>query len=107
MSLKSCARRRPRTFARIMPKPPSNAAAPRPAVELLARLTTLSQELAGAFRPATVIELVTRTLQDLLKPDRLTVVLLDGETNQLAVTHDTNALPAPPADPLRQPALRR
>src|SRR3989441_687019 len=58
MSLKSCARRRPRTFARIMPKPPSNAATPRAAVELLARLTTLSQELAGAFRPATVVELV-------------------------------------------------
>src|SRR5437879_563612 len=90
-----------------MPKPPSNAATPRPAVELLARLTTLSQELAGAFRPATVIELVTRTLQDLLKPDRLTVVLLDGETNQLAVTHDTNAVPARTDDPLLQLALRR
>jgi len=74
---------------------------------LLARLTTLSQELAGAFRPATVIELVTRTLQDLLKPDRLTVVLLDGETNQLAVTHDTNAVPARTDDPLLQLALRR
>jgi len=73
----------------------------------LARLTTLSQELAGAFRPATVIELVTRTLQDLLKPDRLTVVLLDGETNQLAVTHDTNAVPARTDDPLLQLALRR
>src|SRR5437667_448898 len=32
-----------------MPKPPSNPATPRPAVELLARLTSLSQELAGAF----------------------------------------------------------
>jgi two-component system NtrC family sensor kinase len=73
----------------------------------LARLTTLSQELAGAFRPATVIELVARTLQDLLKPDRLTVVLLDGETNQLAVTHDTNAVPARTDDPLLQLALRR
>src|SRR5207253_811861 len=84
--------RRPRTFARIMPKPPSKAATPRPGVELLARLTSLSQELAGAFRPATVIELVSRTLQELLKPDRLTVVLLDAETNQLAVTHATNPL---------------
>src|SRR3989475_19922 len=107
MSLKSCARRRPRTFARIMPKPPSNAATPRPAVELLARLTSLSQELAGAFRPATVIELVSRTLQELLKPDRLTVVLLDAETNELAVTHDTNAVPARTHDPLLQLALRR
>src|SRR3989440_7806814 len=107
MSLKSCARRRPRTFARIMPKPPSNAAPPPPAVELWARLTSLSQELAGAFRPATVVELVTRTLQELLKPDRLTVVLLDAETNQLAVTHDTNAVPARTYDPLLQLALRR
>src|SRR3989440_8509633 len=107
MSLKSCARRRPRTFARIMPKPPSNAAPPPPAVELWARLTSLSQELAGAFRPATVVELVTRTLQALLKPDRLTVVLLDAETNQLAVTHDTNAVPARTYDPLLQLALRR
>ncbi len=90
-----------------MPKPPSNAATPRPAVELLARLTSLSQELAGAFRPATVIELVSRTLQELLKPDRLTVVLLDAETNQLAVTHDTNAVPARTHDPLLQLALRR
>src|SRR2546422_4907849 len=90
-----------------MPKPPSNAATPRPAVELLARLTSLSQELAGAFRPATVIEPVSRTLQELLKPDRLTVVLLDAETNQLAVTHDTNAVPARTHDPLLQLALRR
>src|SRR5213595_4275070 len=90
-----------------MPKPPSNAATPRPAVELLARLTSLSQELAGAFRPATVVELVTRTLQELLKPDRLTVVLLDAETNQLAVTHDTNPMPARTDDPLLQLALRR
>src|SRR2546429_6919812 len=90
-----------------MPKPPSNAATPRPGVELLARLTSLSQELAGAFRPATVVELVTRTLQALLKPDRLTVVLLDAETNQLAVTHDTNAVPARTYDPLLQLALRR
>src|SRR5437016_5622526 len=84
MSLKSCARRRPRTFARIMPKPPSNAVTPRAAVELLARLTTLSQELAGAFRPATVVEVVARTLGEILQPDRLCVILLDAETNRLA-----------------------
>src|SRR5881296_4216110 len=107
MSLKSCARRRPRTFARIMPKPPSNAVTPRAAVELLARLTTLSQELAGAFRPATVVEVVTRTLQELLKPDRLSFVLLDAQTNQLAVTHDTSAVPVRTDDPLLQLALRR
>src|SRR3989441_2477262 len=107
MSLKSCARRRPRTFARIMPNPPSNAATPRAAVELLARLTTLSQELAGAFRPATVVELVARTLGEILQPDRLSVILLDAETNRLAVTHDTNPVPARTDDPLLQLALRR
>src|SRR2546426_992374 len=107
MSLKSCARRRPRTFARIMPKPPSNAVTPRAAVELLARLTTLSQELAGAFRPATVVEVVARTLGEILQPDRLCVILLDAETNRLAVTHDTNPVPARTDDPLLQLALRR
>src|SRR3989441_3102745 len=89
-----------------MPKPPSSSATPRP-VELLARLTTLSQELAGAFRPATVVEVVARTLDELLKPDRLSLVLLDAQTNQLAVTHDTSAVPARTDDSLLQLALRR
>src|SRR2546422_7298191 len=106
-SRKSCARRRPRTLARIMPKPPSSAPTPRPTPELLARLTTLAQELAGAFRPATVIELVARALAELLKPDRLTVILLDAESNRLAVTYDTHPVPARTDDPLLQLALRR
>src|SRR2546422_7490712 len=106
-SRKSCARRRPRTLARIMPKPPSSPATPRPAPELLARLTTLSQELAGAFRPATVIEAVARALAELLKPDRLSVILLDAESNRLAVTYDTHPVPARTDDPLLQLALRR
>ena len=74
---------------------------------MLARLTTLAQELAGAFRPATVIELVARTLGELLSPDRLSVVLLDTEANRLAVTYDTNPVPARTDDPLLQLALRR
>src|SRR5437016_4222582 len=90
-----------------MPKPPSRAATPRPAIELLARLTMLAQELAGAFRPASVIDLVARALAELLKPDRLSVVLLDAETNRLAVTYDTNPVPARTDDPLLQLALRR
>ncbi|HYK83638.1 MAG TPA: ATP-binding protein [Gemmatimonadales bacterium] len=90
-----------------MAKSPSNAAATRAAVELLARLTTLAQELAGAFRPTTVVELVARTLIELLKPDRLCVILLDAETNRLAVTFDTNPVPARTDDPLLQLALRR
>src|SRR5436309_15793202 len=89
-----------------MPKPPSRAATPRPSVELLTRLTMLAQELAGAFRPTSVIDLVARALTELLKPDRLSVVLLDAETNRLAVTYDTNAVPARTDDPLLQLALR-
>ena len=67
----------------------------------------LAQELAGAFRPTSVIDLVARALTELLKPDRLSVVLLDAETNRLAVTYDTNAVPARTDDPLLQLALRR
>ena len=74
---------------------------------MLARLTTLAQELAGAFRPAAVIELVVRAISELLKPDRLSVVLLDAETNRLAVTYDTHPVPAHTDDPLLQLALRR
>src|SRR3989442_7605104 len=90
-----------------MPKPPSSPATPRPAPELLAHLTTLAQELAGAFRPATVIEAVARALAELLKPDRLSVILLDAESNRLAVTYDTHPVPARTDDPLLQLALRR
>src|SRR5256886_5737111 len=90
-----------------MPSPPSRAATPRPGVELLPRLTMLAQELAGAFRPAGVIERVALALGELLNPDRLSIVLLDAETNRLAVTYDTNAVPARTDDPLLQLALRR
>src|SRR6266702_2223146 len=106
-SRRSCARSRPRTFARIMPKPPSSAATPGPGAELLARLTTLAQELAGAFRPTTVVERVARALAELLKPDRLSVILLHAESNRLAVTYDTHPVPARTDDPLLQLALRR
>src|SRR5579884_2284758 len=60
---KSCVRSRLRTLPRIMPKPPARAT-PRSGAGLLARLTALAQELAGAFRPATVTELVARALRD-------------------------------------------
>src|SRR5256885_7227630 len=66
-----------------MPRPPSRAATPRPGVELLARLTMLAQELAGAFRPASVIELVARALGELLKPDRLS----DRKSTRLNSSH--------------------
>src|SRR5579885_569194 len=103
---KSCVRSRLRTLPRIMPKPPARAT-PRSGAGLLARLTALAQELAGAFRPATVTELVARTLRELLAPDRLSVVLLDAESHRLAVTYDTDPVPARTDDPLLQLALRR
>ena len=74
---------------------------------MLARLTTLAQELAGAFRPSTVVEVVARALGELLQPDRVSVILLDAESNRLAVTYDTYPVPARTDDPLLQLALRR
>ena len=53
------------------------------------------------------MELVGRALAELLKPDRLSVILLDAETNRLAVTYDTDPVPARTDDPLLQLALRR
>jgi len=90
-----------------MTTPPIDAATPRVALALLERLTTLSRELAGAFRPSTVVELVARALTELLRPDRLSIVLLDVETNRLAVAYDSAAVPAVTDDPLLQLALRR
>jgi len=74
---------------------------------LLERLTTLSRELAGAFRPTTIVELVARALTELLRPDRLSIILLDVETNRLAVAYDSAPVPAVTDDPLLQLALRR
>ncbi len=92
-----------------MNRPPSGGTSPHRGTspELLARLTTLSQELAGAFRPATAVELVARALSDLLAPDRLSVVLLDAETNRLAAAFDSTAEVVRTDDPLLQLALRR
>jgi len=77
------------------------------ALALLERLTTLSRELAGAFRPSTVVELVARALTEILRPDHLSIVLLDVETNRLAVAYDSAPVPAVTDDPLLQLALRR
>jgi len=90
-----------------MTTPPIDAATPRAPLALLERLTTLSRELAGAFRPTTVVELVARALTELLRPDRLSIALLDVETNRLAVAYDSAPVPAVTDDPLLQLALRR
>jgi len=55
--------------------------------DILMRLTALSQELAGAFRPATIVEIVARALTEQLAPARLSVMLLDIDTNRLVVTY--------------------
>ena len=75
--------------------------------DVLTRLTALSHELAGAFRPATIVEIVARVLTEQLAPDRLSVMLLDLDTNQLTVTYHNGPRPASTDEPLLQLALRR
>jgi two-component system NtrC family sensor kinase len=75
--------------------------------EVLTRLTSLSQELAGAFRPVTIVEIVARVLTEQLAPARLSVMLLDIDTNRLVVSYHNGPRPATTDEPLLQLALRR
>ncbi len=75
--------------------------------EVLTRLTALSQELAGAFRPVTIVEIVARVLTERLAPARLSVMLLDVDSNRLVVTYHNGPRPATTDEPLLQLALRR
>ena len=75
--------------------------------EVLRRLTGLSQELAGAFRPATIVELVARAITEQLAPERLSIMLLDVHSNHLVVAYHDGPRPATTDDPLLQLALRR
>jgi len=75
--------------------------------DVLHRLTGLSQELAGAFRPATIVELVARALTEQLAPERLSIMLLDADTNSLVVAYHNGPRPATTDEPLLQLALRR
>jgi len=75
--------------------------------EVLSRLTTLSQELAGAFRPTSIVEVVARALTEQLAPGRLSVLLLDLDTNRLTVAYHNGPRPATTDEPLLQLALRR
>ena len=77
------------------------------AAEVLTRLTALSQELAGAFRPVTIVEIVARVLTERLAPARLSVMLLDVDSNRLVVTYHNGPRPATTDEPLLQLALRR
>jgi two-component system NtrC family sensor kinase len=74
---------------------------------VLERLITLSQELAGALRPTAIVEIVARTLTDQLAPGRLSVMLLDVDTNRLMIVYHSGPRPATTDDPLLQLALRR
>jgi two-component system NtrC family sensor kinase len=75
--------------------------------EALNRLTELSQELTGAFRPTTIVELVARVLAEHLAPERLSIMLLDVDTNSLVVAYHNGPRPAATDEPLLQLALRR
>jgi two-component system NtrC family sensor kinase len=75
--------------------------------DALQRLTELSQELAGAFRPTTIVELVARALTEQVAPGRLSVMLLDADTNSLVVAYHNGPRPATTDEPLLQLALRR
>jgi len=83
-----------------MTEPPS-------VTDVLHRLTELSQELAGAFRPATIVELVARAISEQLAPERLSIMLLDIDTNGLVVAYHNGPRPATTDEPLLQLALRR
>lgn len=74
---------------------------------MLETLISLSQELAGAFRPATIVEIVARTLTEQLAPGRLSVMLLDIDTTRLVVVYHNGPRPATTDEPLLQLALRR
>jgi len=78
-----------------------------PTGNVLARLITLSQELAGAYRPATIIEIVTRLLTEQLAPARLSVMLLDLDSNRLTIAYHNGPRPPSTDDPMLQLALRR
>jgi two-component system NtrC family sensor kinase len=74
---------------------------------VLERLIAMSHELAGAFRPATIVEILARTLTEQLAPERLSVMLLDNDSNRLTVAYHNGPRPAATDEPLLQLALRR
>jgi two-component system NtrC family sensor kinase len=75
--------------------------------DALARLTALSRELAGAYRPATVIERLVAAITELLAPDRLTVLALDVDTNRLQIAYHRGGERPHIDDPLMQLPMRR
>ena len=82
-------------------------AVPEAAVAVLDRLTAISAELSSAFRPNTVVDVMSRAFEESLQPSRFSVVLLDLESNHLTVVHDQSPTPTRTDDPLLQLALRK
>ena len=74
---------------------------------MLARLTALSRDLAGAYRPATVIERLAAAISELLAPQRLTIVALDVDSNRLQIAYHRGGDRPHIEDPLLQLPLRR
>ncbi len=74
---------------------------------MLARLTALSRDLAGAYRPATVIERLAAAITELLAPQRLTIVALDIDSNRLQIAYHRGGDRPHIEDPLLQLPLRR
>jgi signal transduction histidine kinase len=75
--------------------------------DALARLTALSRELAGAYRPATVIDRLVAAITELLAPDRLTILALDVDTNRLQIAYHRGGERPHIDDPLLQLPMRR
>jgi two-component system NtrC family sensor kinase len=75
--------------------------------DALARLTALSRELAGAYRPTTVIERLVAAITELLAPDRLTILALDVDTNRLQIAYHRGGERPHIDDPLLQLPMRR
>ncbi|MGH7537345.1 MAG: ATP-binding protein [Gemmatimonadales bacterium] len=78
-----------------------------PHPDVLGRLTELSRELAGAYRPATVYDRLANAVTELLAPDRLTILGLDVVTNRLQIAYHRGGEPPHTDDPLLQLPLRR
>ena len=75
--------------------------------DALARLTALSRELAGAYRPATVIDRLVAAITELIAPDRLTILALDVDTNRLQIAYHRGGERPHIDDPLLQLPMRR
>ena len=58
--------------------------------EVLTRLTALSQELAGTFRPVTIVEIVARVLTEQLAPGLKAVAWADDGVIEGAEPANTN-----------------